>query len=171
MSAKGGKLTLVLAVETERMRTRATIAAFVASLIQAFAGTDTVAADRKSCLLKLNPDDRQFEQVIGDNLRVVSRGSAGRNRFLLTSDKDSADACGKRGERTIYSTLDLPARAGTWVGASFDCTSLAGVKRGDLLVGRFDKSGSPAALEAWRVDRATRQFAPVHGATCHSFDR
>ena len=154
------------------MRTRTTIAICVACLgIEAFSANAALAADRISCLRKLSSADRQFEQAIGDNLRVVSRGSTGRDRFLLTSNRDAADACSKQGERTIYSTLDLPARGQTWVGASFDCTSRAGVKRGDLLIGRFAKSGSPDALEAWVVDRATRRFVRVRGATCHNFDR
>jgi hypothetical protein len=128
-----------------------------------------------ACLAKLSPNDRQFEQRVKDDLRLISRVAPQQDKFYLTSELDQPDSCAAQHDRTIYAELAVPSVAKEeWVGVSFDCTSAGGeVRRGDPLIGLFDarQSSSPArARRAWMVSRGHRSFMPVAGVWCRSLD-
>ena len=128
-----------------------------------------------ACLAKLAPDDRQWEQPVDADLRLISRGTPSQGRFYLTSNRDRPDNCGSHGQRTVYAYLEVPTTKNEWVGVSFDCSSAdRRVHRGDPLIGVFvmRRSTSPVkARRAWTVKPNRRGFAPVDRATCRSFDQ
>jgi hypothetical protein len=91
------------------------------------------------CLQRLSPADRQFEQSLGQGVRLISRGSKSGDRFYLASDKNLRDLCGRKGKRTAFDKVEIPSFRQLWVGVSFDCSSStdASVRKGVAVVGAF----------------------------------
>jgi hypothetical protein len=127
------------------------------------------------CLEKLANDQRQFEIVVGKNLRLISRGQRSQGVFYLASEVSQADRCGRTGKRTVFSKLELPrSKSEEWFAVGFDCSDRAKViSKGAPLIGLFSKQTRlPAkARKGWTIDKETKSFKSVEGAECRSFDQ
>lgn len=125
-------------------------------------------APEGGCLAKLSHDQRQFEQDLGRDLRLIFRGRNGVDVFYLTSGRDAVDHCGARGSRTIFATIRLDPNSGRSM-ASFDCHDPRHrLKKGDAIVASFDADGK--AARGWLANRSAKTFSPVDNVSCRFDD-